>query len=403
VPRRLARLLLLSGLIGGLAATAARADYTVHMCGGSPAAPWVEGYGAGIGFGNANDECTSGTGYYYFNAGSATMSEFVPDDRIGAGLTLPSGLVLTHIDATYSTLPVSSGSEAFLEIGYGSNLLVDALMGDANAGTHLSASVPDGTDFYVRVFCSTSASTTCTFPSSYFLAPGALALTLHDTRLPSVQATGGGLTSAGTYKGEQSMSYTASDAGSGVDHVTIALGQTVLGSAQSTCQTSVLQPCPSRTGGAFSLDTRQVPDGTYPVILTAYDASGDSSPTVVATVTIQNNVATQVLPPPRKPGAVHTKLEMRWHWTPARTVLTKLVLQRFARSGTITMRCAGRRCPFTTRKGDGRHVKRFVKAMEGRAFHPGQKLNVTISQPHLRAERGELVIRRNRKPLARAL
>jgi hypothetical protein len=134
------------------------------------------------------------------------MSPFVPDDRIGAGFTLPSGLVLTHVDATYTTQPVSSGSEAFLEIGYGTNLLVDGLMGDANVGTHLSASVPNATDFCMRVFCSTSASTGCTFPSAFFLSPGALTLTLRDKGRPSVQATGGSLTAAGTYKGQQSLS-----------------------------------------------------------------------------------------------------------------------------------------------------------------------------------------------------
>src|SRR6202012_2968791 len=206
------------------------------------------------------------------------------------------------------------------------NLIVDGLMGDANVGTHVSASVPNAADFYMRVFCSTSAPTGCTFPSAFFLAPGALSLTLHDTGRPSVQATGGGLTTAGTYKGEQSISYTASDSGSGVDHVTVALGQTVLGTAQSTCQASVLVPCPSTTGGAFSVDTRQVPDGTYPVILTAYDASGDASPTAVATVIVLNDVATQVLPPSHKLGSVHTKVEMHWRWYPNRTVLTKLVI-----------------------------------------------------------------------------
>jgi hypothetical protein len=403
VLRRLARLLVLSGLIGGLGAATAQADYTVHMCGGSPAAPWVEGYGAGIGFGNANDQCTSGTGYYYFNAGTATMSPFQPDDIIGAGITLPSGLVLTHIDATYSTLPVTSGSQAFLQIGYGNTLIVEELMGDANAGTHVSASVPNATDFYARVFCSTSASTGCTFASSYFLAPGALSLTLRDTMRPTVQATGGGLTAAGTYKGDQSLSYTASDTASGVDHVTIALGTTVLGTEQSTCQTSVLAPCPSTAGGAFDVDTTRVPDGTYPVILTAYDASGNATPTVVATVTIQNSTATQVLPPPTKAGSVHAKLEMRWHWTPARTVLTKVRLSKFARSATITVRCSGRRCPFKAKRGDGRHVRRFVKAMERRVFHSGQKLTVTIAQPRLVSERGQVIFRHNRKPLTRPL
>jgi hypothetical protein len=48
-------------------------------------------------------------------------------------------------------------------------------------------------------------------------------------------------------------------------------------------------------------------------------------------------------------------------------------------------------------------VKRFVKAMVRRVFHSGQKLTVTIAQRHLVSERGQITIRRNRKPLTKRL
>jgi hypothetical protein len=68
-----------------------------------------------------------------------------------------------------------------------------------------------------------------------------------------------------------------------VDRVTVALGATVLASAQSACQNFALAPCPSTGAGTLDVDTAQVPDGTYPVILTADDASGDSTPVQAAT------------------------------------------------------------------------------------------------------------------------
>jgi hypothetical protein len=146
-----------------------------------------------------------------------------------------------------------------------------------------------------------------------------------------------------------------------------------------------------------------VPDGTYPVIITAYDASGNPAPVQVATVTIHNHTATQSLPQPKKPRSVHTQVEITWHWTTASTVVKQLTFHKLARSATMTVSCSGRRCPFKTATGDGRHVARFARSLVHRAFRPGQKLTVTIAQPHLRSERAQVTIRRDRKPAVRAV
>jgi hypothetical protein len=78
------------------------------------------------------------------------------------------------------------------------------------------------------------------------------------------------------------------------------------------------------------------------------------------------------------------------------------VMTKFARSATITVSCGGRHCPFRTRRGIGRRTARFATAMVHRVCHVGQKLTITIAQPHLRSERAWITTRRNRKPTAKA-
>jgi len=88
--------------------------------------------------------------------------------------------------------------------------------------------------------------------------------------------------------GGQTLNYHATDIGSGVAKVTLTLGPSVVGTVQSTCYAWKLQPCPSSTTDTFNVDTRQLPDATYPVTLTAYDNSGDTTPEQISTVTVRN-------------------------------------------------------------------------------------------------------------------
>lgn len=160
----------------------ARADFTVQMCGGgAPAPPWINGLEAGQPFAVVNDECASGNGTV-FQLGSATMA---PNSDGGAGIEAPSGEVLTHVQVQYHSQATSSGSEAFLQIAHNTGLLLNSLIGDAHAGTQINAPLPDSTLLYFKVYCSTSASTSCTFPSPVPLRVGAMTLTVHDTGQPA--------------------------------------------------------------------------------------------------------------------------------------------------------------------------------------------------------------------------
>jgi hypothetical protein len=377
-----------------LGAATAQADYTVTTCtGGTPAPAWVQGLGSSAGFASTSDGCPSGGASVFSIAGTSMAAN--TDE--GVGLSVPSGVLLTEVDYHYSTL-ASTGAN--IRVEHDGTVMTDVPTEMAAGGADAKSTLAGATDLIFNVSCANGASP-CSFASPGILSVGPMTFTLHDTGQPAVSATGN-LAAPGTYSGVQTLSYGASDAGSGVDKVTVALGATVLATAQSACQPSLLAPCPATAAGVLDVDTTQVPDGTYPVTVTAYDVSGDATPVQVATIVVANHHVTQSLPTPTKPGRVHTKVEMTWRWGLTGTVLKKLVMLKFGRSATITVRCSGLRCPFKVKRGDGRHVKRFIKVMEHRVFHPGQKLTFTIAQPHLRSERALVTIRRNRKP-AKAL
>lgn len=379
-------------------ATAAHADFVVTMCNGSPASPWTEGYNATQGWASVGDNCAATDGTYSFDLGSTEMGF---NQSYGAGIEIPSGETLTHVLVNYHSMDTSSGSEAFLRWGYAQNFLGVSLIGDDHAGTTFSVAVPDAADFWFNVFCSTSASTNCYFPSPFGIVTiGQLDLTLHDTGLPTIQSGGGSLAAKGVYRGEQTLIYEATDAGSGVDRVTAALGSTVVGTAQSSCQSWNLKPCPASTAGTLDINTNDVPNGTYPVILTAYDASGDGTPLQVSTVTVRNPVGSTKVTG-RARHAVHAQVEMTWRWDRARTRLTALTLRDVPRTATVTIACQGRRCPIGTVRAPDRRLAGLVRALVGKAFHAGEVLAVTISAPRLRPEQAHLEIVRNALPRVR--
>lgn len=394
-----------AALLGGLLMVAlpavARADFVVTMCGGNPAPPWVEGYNANSGWASVSDSCAAPGGQYGFNLGPSAYLNW--SNSYGAGIQIPSGEVLTNAAANFHTQAVSSGSDAFLRWGYAQNIEFTSYMGDSRAGTHVSFPVSDGSDVWFNVFCSTDQSTNCYFGSPFgIVGVGAVSLTLHDTGLPSIASGGGSLAATGVYKGEQTLLYRATDAGSGVARVTAALGSTVVATATSSCQSWNLRPCPPSTAGILDVNTNQVPNGTYPVILTAYDASGDGVPLQVSTVTVRNPVGS-VKVTSRARRTVHAQLVLTWRWDPKRTRLTALTYRHVPARATVKVTCAGRGCPIRTERVGARRLPQLRRNLVGRAFHAGDRLTLTISARGLRPERAQVRIRRNALPRVRRL
>lgn len=379
-----------------LVAGTARADFTVHTCGGAPAPAWSEGVGGGDAFAAVADECTTGGGFGFLS-GTLSVGKI-----LSAGVVAPAGEAITHVSVGFHSSQSSGGGPLMLQFGYGSVETYTEPSGDKYAGTSYAAALPDADDFFLRVVCPIAPQQPCDTPTSTtpLVTIDALDLTMHDTGVPAVSAPDG--TQVGTYRGLESLVYNAGDGGSGVARVTASLGSTVVGSVQISCQSYSLAPCPHAASGTVPVNTRLVKDGTYPVILTAYDASGDPASVTAGSVKVRNHSRTVSLPAPkRRNGAVRTRIAMGWRWNGARTTLTKLTFSKLARTATVTVSCVGRRCPFTTRRSRARHVKRLERRLRGTTYRVGQRLQVTVSQPHLRSERGQVRFRRGRVPMVR--
>jgi hypothetical protein len=393
-------MLLLAVTIGLGAASGARADFVVQMCGGAPAPPWVA-IGGGSAFPEADDHCAAGGGYWFDVAAPGVMTYNTADS---AGVQAPAGETLTHITATFHSQDAeSSGSLAFLRWGDSTGaMFFDREIGDDNAGTSVDAALPDVSSVFVNVYCSYSKGpVNCTFPSPFaIVSVETLELTVHDTGTPTVQSLGGGLGS-GTVSGQQAVLYQASDAGSGVRLVTVSLGPTVVGLVAPACQSWSLQPCPASSSGTITADTRRVPDGTYPVILTAYDASGDAAPRQIGLVTVRNHAGTVSVPHSRRRGRVHTAITLRWTWSARRTVLDWVHIGRLPPGATLVLSCAGRGCPFRRRTARGAGIARLLHRLRGRRFHAGDRLTVALGASGQRSERGVLVIRSDARPAVR--
>ena len=370
-------------------ASAARADFTAQMCNGRTAAPWVNGPNDNP-FVGVQDECSTATGQeIFFISGTNSMPPGDSNDQ--AGVDAPAGEVFTHVAVQFHSDP-DTNSQSFTELtwGYDKTLLSQAHSGDSSAGTSLDASLPNASSVSVALYCF-NAGQGCTFADNDVVRVGELDLTVHDTGVPSVHPLGGSLATAGTYAGIQTLGFAATDVGSGVSRVTVSLGPTVVGTDSPACQSASLTPCPGNASGVIDVNTAAVPDGSYPVILTAYDASGDPAPVQVATVRTRNFSATQRLPRPRR--GVRARVAISWRWSSTRTVLTRIALADVPRAGTVTVTCHGRGCPIRTVRSDRRHLAVLARHLRGRSFRPGDRLALTITAAGRRAQRAEIVIR----------
>jgi hypothetical protein len=235
---------------------------------------------------------------------------------------------------------------AILQLRYPGVVVLNQSVGDPNGLTFLDTALPGAASFSVALFC--DAAQGCTAPpDNEGVEVGPMDVTLHDTGIPAVQSTGGTLGAPGTVRGVQPILYTASDTGSGVAKVTVSIGSTVAATATSTCQVAALAPCPPTVSGALSVDARLIPDGTDPVILTAYDDSGDPASVQAATVTIANHSgsAPATITPRARGDHLHVKVVAAWSWTAKRTRLKSLTLHKLPRRAVVTLTCRGKGCP----------------------------------------------------------
>jgi hypothetical protein len=153
---------------------------------------------------------------------------------------------------------------------------------------------------------------------------------LFESAAPDGAITGGSLASPGIKAGPASLSYTASDAQSGIQRVDALIGDAVAGAqdfsrnltlalAQQTgeCTYTGLAACPANQSRDVPVDTTTVPNGSYAVRLRIIDAAGNRKDVTGPQVTIANGSVPRT--PNGAPASRRAKLTARFTTTTKRS------------------------------------------------------------------------------------
>jgi hypothetical protein len=322
----------------------------------------------------------------------------------------------SSVAALYEPRFVYDGSDVFFQCANGQT---PCSGGTDDFSGQLTLPASRGGDLYAGASCGGSAGGTCN--AAVDGAYSEVQVFSADLLLSNGAApTGTGFSGSaiqGPIQGTGHLVFTAADAGGpGVYLVTATLdghvvysatpntnsGEcTAVGSSGGVLMFDWQQPCPVTEVDDVPVPTAGLPDGPHQLVVTVTDAAGNASNVVDQTITSSNP---QVTPKPASPAAVHAQFVISWHWIRSTTVIRRITVRRLPRAATVRVSCTGRRCPRLrpTREG-ARKVKRLLTALRGKRFHPGQMLHLTVTQRGHRAERIELLIRKNRMPTARSL
>src|SRR5919197_1198307 len=195
---------------------------------------------------------------------------------IGVPTALPH-IAIARVDATMSVAR-ERDQYAFLRWFAGGSILVDREM--TGWAETLSRTAPDDArDFGMDVYCSFGVGpVNCHFDDLHrAVVISALTFTLAEYDEPTAQATGGSLLSGGARTGTESLTWTASDADSGVRSAVIKLGQRAVGTYDFSpgCAYTDWNACPLSQSRTLDVDTTKVPDDTYPMRIEVADAAGN--------------------------------------------------------------------------------------------------------------------------------
>lgn len=102
-------------------------------------------------------------------------------------------------------------------------------------------------------------------------------VTLREDVPPAVVSTTGSLLGAGPQSGLRTLTYAASDSGSGLSSVDVLLDDTVVASRDLTprCRYDDFAVCPTSDDETLDIDTRAVPNGSYDLAVRVRDAAGN--------------------------------------------------------------------------------------------------------------------------------
>jgi hypothetical protein len=228
--------------------------------------------------------------------------------QVGLALDVPGSAPDVSIQSIGAEVIGSSvtGDDAFMGFTSAGQALpgeVELPYGGSNYTASESWSLPQGArDFEVHVNCTTDMSSpTCAFADSISVpALTDITLTLADNTPPAVTSVSGLLASAAaanaTVSGSQAISFTASDADSGVRSATLTLSPQNGGapsvhtfSFASECTYDAWNACPvTQTVSGFPVNTTALTNGAYAVELSITDAAGNVTNDALGSVTVDN-------------------------------------------------------------------------------------------------------------------
>lgn len=216
-------------------------------------------------------------------AGSAGLVLEIPADR--------PNLSMARVLTSYNAPGRSSGSRTFIRFLAGGTFLTDY------ESPHVAAdniALPAGTRrLQWDVFCSTSASTGCGWPSQTIFQLFKNRLYLDEAAAPSLTVSGGTLAVAGARSGQETVVVDTADGDSGVESVSVSLGTTVAGQLASACPRTDWSACPrALSEQTVTVDTSKVANGTYPVSVLARDAAGNATTRPAGSVLVHNGRGT---------------------------------------------------------------------------------------------------------------
>jgi len=290
--------LLLAILQGALTAGVARADYTVAWCqNGRAASPFTN-----LSYTAIEYSCENNKSAVHLDAEPWEGTDNNNKARLGVGihkatLEAPPGITISSFTATVVSEMQNTGSSTYVELGDSDGSFYSNEVSRQNVTTaNFTRTLPVGDNtLWLADFCTANQNTSCFFASPGVLTTIGLTLTLHDNEQPSLSLTGGRLLLSGSQAGTENLAFSASAQDSGIAEVNAYLGSTLVGSNDyrtTQCFYTSFDPCPKTISDDIQIDTTKVPDGTYPLVLEASDASGTTGSVGFSNeITVANNAS----------------------------------------------------------------------------------------------------------------
>jgi hypothetical protein len=262
----------------------AKADYAITLCGSPPLTNGASGHEA---YSEVGYRCTSSPPAItlagnYVSTTEGLLGTLTFGRTYAVGVSVPGRLTISSVNVVLTSEARRSGSAVELLAEDPDGVFFGHMIGPQEGLSYTVNQVLPAGDKSVSLGerCVPVVNASCYFQSQHgILTIEGLQLVLHDDESPSLSLTGGRLLLPGAQAGTEDVTFSASAQESGIAEVDAYLGSTLVGSDayQSTqCSYTQFDPCPKNVSDDLTIDTTKVPDGTYPLVLEASDASGNT-------------------------------------------------------------------------------------------------------------------------------